>query len=285
MGTIIYSEYNKKISDAIAALDFSAKQRIVQKIDENFGRSTLAITPDNLNSRWLEEKGLTDQTKMDVLQRAASDDESKMFTGTIQLWIQGNIQRAYDMLKDSREGEKIRNIPKTLVHLHVLSGILKGSRDLTSANAICILSKDSASITSIREFDDERGLPTSENQNYSDFRLWQLGLPEADMPFDRSFMSLFLDETLQDHLKQALKAMHMEAQGISAAKRLSMTQKAFKSSLQSDHPVTLTPRNLFFDLFGGQLPFKQYSEEGVVPLDIFQHKFPADFKGAILPEK
>lgn len=184
--------------------------------------------------------------------------------GSIQTWIR-DCGRAYDLItKDPDGGNKLRTAPKTLVHLYVLLGILKGSMDCSSGNTFIHYEK--GRVVNFWDFDDERSCP--EQNNWWSFRLWQLGLPQSAEPFDRATLLLFIDKTF---LKRFKRHTGYEAQ----LDRFVRMVKLFEEELDKE-TIVLTPRDLFFQLFGGREHYdyvkKQFNDEGVriSPIELFE---------------
>lgn len=272
----VFDDMSLKMEEAIANLPSGAKRWLVQTIHTHFAPSTIGVTEENLPLQWKENKLLSSEVKRQVLQNALAGGHSEQYNGVVQLWIQGHIERAYDLLmKNQEEGhQKISQISKGVAHLHILSGILKGSQDVSSGNAMLTFSEDGTMITSIKEFDDEYGLPQHKELRFSDFRLWQMGLPQSKQPFDRSFMRVFCCKEAIGQIERALKAMGMEREGISASERLRRVQELFVAELNKAGPSTLSPRKLFFTLFGGQETVQWHQNENphISDIEIFEHK-------------
>ena len=119
--------------------------------------------------------------------------ESKEKSGTIQLWVNNSKTFADLIFLDQIGGKKIKDIPESLVHLHCILGIVKGTGDGHTANAVANFSEEGW-VKSIYEIDDERILLN--NNDYTQFRMWQFGLPQADLPFNRTILFIFSQKEL-----------------------------------------------------------------------------------------
>lgn len=204
--------------------------------------------------------------------------------GSIQLWL-NECARAYDFIvRDQHGGTKLKTAPKTLAHFSALLGILKGSMDCSSGNNLIEFDSSKGEVVNIWDMDDERSMPT-----HSDFwhlRLWQMGLPQCAQPFDRAFLLLFSDPTLLGKLKKLHSSPNIPNAAYDAQiQRLTKIMDLFSSELKKNE-ITLTPRELFFTLFGGKELFnstkmkfnadKSFSSDGIriSPIELFEFHLP-----------
>jgi len=212
---------------------------------------------------WLGD-GLTPANRLQVIEAMYAWGR-----GVLQQWIPGIMFRAYDLLKWEDAPQKLKSIPNALVHLHVLSGLIKGSLDNSSGNTIFTFSDD-YSITGIKEFDDELSLPS--RGTYKDIRLWQLGLPQSAAPFDRATLMLFADtnwiEKIERYnsLKRVPVEIHQEQK-----RRLLAIVGLFNTELRNE-VITLTPRDLFFHICGGGGEYTALLASGMSPWEIFERE-------------
>jgi hypothetical protein len=222
------------------------------------------ITPDSLPSVLSQE----DQKQI------ADISMSRVQEGSIQLWIEGKVVRAYDLLTQNACGGKmIYNIPHTWVHLHVLSSLIKGSEDNSSGNTIFVLSDDEQQILAIKEFDDERSLPVQ--STYEQLRLWQLGLPQSNIPFDRAFMMLFTNEMWLEKIKQHNQLYRIpKDKSDEQIRRVTCIIDLFNQTLKNES-LRLTPRDLFFAIAGGKEKYQELLKSTKSPWEIFER----DLKG------
>jgi hypothetical protein len=193
--------------------------------------------------------------------------------GSLQKWIQRPGRRMFDlMLEDPKAGERLMAMPKSIVHLYCILGIVKGSKDGSMGNTM-VLQSPSGEYIDFADFDDEKSMPTE--NNYKQLRMWQFGLPQADEPFDRSVLLMFaepefLGSVLQYHRLAgssdvspgSYKALEDRVRGLSGL---------FREELRKDTP-TLTPRELFFHLFGGREEFEHWHVSCELnPLHVFEY--------------
>lgn len=211
-------------------------------------------------------------------------------TGSIQLWL-NDCGRAYDyIVKDENGGAKLKTAPKTLAHFTALLGMLKASMDCSSGNNLIQFDNSKGEIINFWDMDDERSMCT--RNEFWQIRLWQMGLPQCAQPFDRAFLLLFADPTLLEKLKQIQSFAHIpDAAYLAQIERLSKMIALFKVELDKDS-VELTPRDLFFHLFGGREDFnlikKRFNEdqsfgpEGIriSPIELFEFHLPEMGRGA-----
>lgn len=203
--------------------------------------------------------GATDKQRECALSRYLASDafishQSKFRgLGSIQLW-KNDCGRAYDyIVNDERGGAKLKTAPKSLVHLYALLGILKGSKDCSSGNTLIQFDSSKGEISYFWDMDDESSMPMS--NDFWHIRLWQMGLPQCAQPFDRAFLLLFTDPALLGKLKQIQSSANIHDTAYKAQiERLSKIMTIFKEELDQNR-ITLTPRELFFKLFGGREDF------------------------------
>lgn len=198
--------------------------------------------------------------------------ESNPELGSIQSWINEPSQRVIDFIVNNpNAGDMLKQLPKVYVHLYCLLGLIKGSEDGFSGNALVTFASDGG-IKQIQEFDDERSLP--KENIWSNFRIWQLGLPQADLPFDRPTLMLF---SRTDVLKTIFsynnsKNPLIDKQSIQAQEhRILKLISTFTEELQKPVP-TLTPRGLFFLLSNGETNFDYWhKEKNLNPWVVFEY--------------
>src|SRR5581483_4375935 len=204
--------------------------------------------------------------------------------GSIQLW-QNDCGRAFDyIVYDKNGGAKLKTAPKTLVHSYALLGIIKGSMDCSSGNSLVQFDCTKNAIGNFWDMDDELSMPMS--NDFWHIRLWQLGLPQCAQPFDRAFLLLFTDPRLLDKLKQLQHSANIPDTTYKAqVERLSRIIDTFRNEV-SKPKIELTPRDLFFLLFGGRKEFeeikkifnndKTYGAEGIriSPIELFEFHLP-----------
>jgi hypothetical protein len=185
--------------------------------------------------------------------------------GSIQPWIH-HCGRAYElMVKDPTGGEKLRTAPKVLAHLYALLGILKGSKDCSSGNTLVDYSSSLGRVVNFWDFDDENSLTAG--RDFKEFRMWHLGLPQCRQPFDRALLLMFSDPCLLNKLKKQQTSLQIpEASYEAQRERLEGIIAIFKSELAKGE-ITLTPRSLFFKMFGGQ---ERFNEVYLSPIEIFE---------------
>ncbi|MGC1877973.1 MAG: hypothetical protein WA678_01190 [Rhabdochlamydiaceae bacterium] len=214
----------------------------------------------------------------DVIKNHADTSD---FQGSLQMWFNG-AGRAYDLIvKDPTGGEKLKSAPKTLAHLYALLGMIKGSMDCSSGNTLVEYYPGLGRVVNFWDFDDERSMPS--HQNFQDLRLWQLGLPQCAQPFDRATLFLFSDPSLLKKLSKQQISPHISKEAYHAQnQRMRQIIALFQQELLRKNGITLTPRDLFFTLFGGKEEFyntkrkfnedKTYGEEGIQisPIELFE---------------
>jgi hypothetical protein len=196
---------------------------------------------------------------------ARKDDQ-----GSIQRWISVKGERAYDLLHHSGTAEIFTGIPKSLVHSYCVLGIIKGSRDCSSGNTMLSFSPE-GNVRRFHDYDDEASMPL--RNDYRDVRMWQFGLPQADVPFDRTFLQMFSDEMFLKTFGEynAIRDPHIPQAAYEAQKeRVKMMADLFQQEL-GKNDITLTPRDLFFHLFGGKEVYERLQTEGFKnPWEIFE---------------
>ncbi len=194
--------------------------------------------------------------------------------GSIQKWIQEPGRRAYDLLlEDPTAGEKFKSIPKAIVHLYCLLGIIKGSKDCSSGNSMILLSPE-GEFEKLLDYDDEQSMPTI--NHFSHVRMWQFGLPQAAMPFDCSTMLILSNPQLLTKIRgynQFTKSIDVSSGTFMALEqRMATIQRLFAEEL-TKREISLTPMELFFQVFGGKTEYTHWhSNRGCNPIHIFEFK-------------
>lgn len=210
--------------------------------------------------------------------------------GSVQIW-QNYCRRGFEYLvQDPHGGGKLKTAPKTLAHFYALLGIIKGSMDCSSGNTLVEFDDAQGKVANFLDMDDERSMPAT--HDFWHIRLWQMGLPQCAQPFDRAFLLLFSDPALTEKLKkQQSSPLLSERLYQVQTERLEKIIKLFNEELQKPE-ITLTPRELFFSIFGGREHFnwvkkgfnddKTYGEEGVriSPIELFEFHLPEMGRGA-----
>jgi hypothetical protein len=218
---------------------------------------------------------IEDFLKSEAFQRfkMGNSFETKDELGSLQRWINDSSRIVIDyILQNEDAGTKLRQIPQAHVQLYCILGLIKGARDGYSRNAMVTFAEN-GSIDRIHEFDDERSMPT--HNAWHEFRLWQFGLPQADMPFDRTTLLLF---SKQELLKEIQAYNRSDKQGLLSSQsyaaqeqRVARMIELFQNELQKTVP-TLTPRDLFFEVTGGRENFEHWHRrEGLNPWVVFEY--------------
>jgi hypothetical protein len=104
-------------------------------------------------------------------------------------------------------------------------------------------------------------------------RLWIMGLPHTKQTFNRATLLTFIHPSLlpqlQAHHKSIKAYYHVSQEALDAQmERLKSIQAKCEQALQQD-PIVLTPRELFFDLFGGYEVYKVAKEKGYPDTEAF----------------
>ncbi len=210
--------------------------------------------------------------------------------GSVQPWIH-DCRRAVDLIRKDPTGggEKLKTAPKALVHFYALLGIIKGSVDCSSDNTFVDYRPELGRVVNFWDFDDEKSMPIS--NDVGEFRMWHMGMPQNAQPFDRAILLMFLDPRLTEKFKRQQTSLQISKAAYGAQiHRLEKLKAIFAEEL-SKEKITLTPRELFFKMFGGKEEFiniksrfnndKSYSEEGVriSPIEIFEFHLANEGKG------
>jgi hypothetical protein len=205
--------------------------------------------------------------------------------GSLQEWIGGATKRVYEMITQERgSGGKLKRVEKNVVHLYALLGLIKGQRDGSCGNVMVSLSEKGDQILYFHEFDDEKSLPT---QNTPDqFRLWQLGLPQASQPFDRAFLLLFADKGIVEKLEKMMRMHKIPSSGGYEARltRVKRIRELFCAELRKEKPE-LTPQELFFQVVGGKETYDQLKSQGFSDWHIFEFCLASEGRGGYFPQE
>lgn len=189
--------------------------------------------------------------------------------GSVQVWIDKCV-RGYDLIvRDPEGGSKLKSAPKTLVHLYAMLGLIKGSMDCSSGNSLVELDAEQKKVVAFWDMDDERSMPLS--RDWWSFRLWQMGLPQCAQPFDRATLLLFSDPSLVERLKKFQFSSQLSPEVYQAqTSRLETIISCFNEELRKEE-VTLTPRELFFRLFGGKQHYEYIQQSSnLTPIELFE---------------
>ncbi|MBS3904140.1 MAG: hypothetical protein KGZ39_02305 [Simkania sp.] len=263
---------NSTIKDG---LFICAATMLGKKVLEKAGKDTIDL--------WHSEKeDLSDETRVLIIDDYLRSQYYKKLThttpyagapdqGSLQKWINAPSTRVHDLVREHPQaGEELKQVPKTLVHEYCLLGMIKGSIDCSTGNTMVTLTP-TGQITNFIDFDDERCMPTA--NHFKQIRMWQLGLPQANLPFDRATLLMFSDPLLHEQIKRynAMKAPSiLPKESLRALEeRLGKIKELFELELKKRMPE-LTPRDLFFAIFGGKEQFtKLHQDQHILPIDIF----------------
>ncbi|MBA2368678.1 MAG: hypothetical protein H0V82_06605 [Candidatus Protochlamydia sp.] len=202
--------------------------------------------------------------------------ENHIVNGIIQEYI-SNSKAGVD-LYNPKGADLLKNIPKHHVHRLALSGFFKG----ISAGHMCnyilqIQNNGDKFVRAIYEIDLEEILlpynrlteaqdlflgeklvsqPEQSIQSLILCRMWILGLPQSEEAFDRSALMIMshlsLLPLLKAYQKKASYYSRMDHESWEAqAKRVRLMQKICRDELKKK-TISLTPRELYFSLFGGK---------------------------------
>ncbi len=234
------------------------------------------------------EKAIVIQNYLDSTTFAEHARTNK-FEGSLQLW-KNNCPRVFELIvKNPDGGALLKSAPKIAAHLYVLLGIIKGSKDCSVGNTLATIDPATNTILNFLDFDDERSMSTT--RNFWELRMWQLGLPQCAQPFDRSTLLLFSDQGLLKKLKTQQSSTTISREAYQAQHdSLNRIIHLFQEELKKE-VITLTPRELFFTLFGGQQEFyrikkefndnKRFGQEGIriSPIELFEFHLPEMGRG------
>lgn len=184
------------------------------------------------------------------------NEEGKVVNGVIQEYIY-NSKAGVDFYNEKGAGMLLA-IPKSHVHALVFSGFFKGISSGHMTNYILQLDESQSFIKSIYEIDlEESMLPFNKKwEGLVLSRMWILGLPQSAEPFDREALLVMAHpgwlSLLQQYQNSASKYSRMDKESWQAQlERVKRMQEIVRSEL-SKPSITLTPRDLYFDLFGGR---------------------------------
>jgi hypothetical protein len=188
--------------------------------------------------------------------------------GSIQSWINKPSQRVFEfMTSESHAGQKFKEIPKVVVQLYCILGLIKGSTDGYSRNALVELRTDKK-IKKILEFDDEKTMPP--DNWWKRFRIWQNGLPQADLPFNRTTMVIFSRLKLLDDIQAYNRCDRRE---LLSGKVYEAQEKRVTKMIELFRKEILTPRDLFFEVIGGRNNFQYWTQnQGLNPWEVFEYR-------------
>jgi hypothetical protein len=150
-------------------------------------------------------------------------------------------------LMDSPLAEALSSIPPHLIHIAAISGFIKGIGAGHYSNYL--LAWNGNQVDRIIEIDLEKIFPVQNTtpDGAPMCRMWILGLPAADLPFDQALLSIVTHTAFQQ--KFAYLDLSPEA------------RMALKERLDKIATFTKmgggTPRELFFHIYGGKELYEQ----------------------------
>ena len=112
-----------------------------------------------------------------------------------------------------------------------------------------------------------------------------MGLPQSAEPFDRATLLMFLDPCLKEKFIRQQNSVQISKEAYAAQlERLDKLRALFEQELKKEK-ITLTPRDLFFKIFGGEEEFwstnKRFNDEEIQisPIEIFEFHLSDKGKG------
>jgi hypothetical protein len=137
------------------------------------------------------------------------------------------------------------------------------------------------------EFDDEKTMPP--DNWWKRFRIWQLGPPQAGVPFDLTTLVVFSRFKLLKDIqaynrgdrRELLSSQVYQAQERRVAAMIELFQKEIGKSVR-----TLTPRDLFFEVIGGRENFQYWTQtQGLNPWEVFEYRTGMQQEGGYFCDK
>lgn len=224
-----------------------------------------------------------------------TNEESKPAQGTVQKFIK-NAKAGSELY--SPEGAKLLlAIPKTQVHRTALAGFFRGLAAGHMSNYLLKLTQDNQTIKKIYEIDLEEMLPpynrlpdTEKMTGYAVAdaeqramayqslvlcRMWILGLPQNDQPLDKALLLTLTHPAfltvLQTYHENALEYSKITKESWNAQReRLEEMQLLFQEELKKEQ-ITLTPREVYFKIFGGEHLWKIAQEKNYPAMMAFNN--------------
>jgi hypothetical protein len=212
------------------------------------------------------------------------NQDNEIVNGIIQEFIHSS--KAGVDFYDPEGADLLKAIPKIHVHALALSGFFKGISAGHMSNYILQLQENS--VKAIVEVDlEEILLPYNRLSELSDSlalgiteslilcRMWILGLPQSDQPFDRAALILMSHPSflslIQHYHTSAREYSRIDEESWQAQyKRVKLMQEACKDAL-GEQDISFTPRDLYFLLFGGKHLWKMAQEKQYPSILAFNH--------------
>jgi hypothetical protein len=209
--------------------------------------------------------------------------------------VRGTIQEYITEAKDagsyySANGlDILKSIPKSEVQLTAISGMLKGLSAAHMGNYL--IHPETAAIYEVdleemllpfNQIPDSEAVVSPDPANAPLIRksiilcrLWILGLPQSDKPFDRAPLLLLahpkLSTLLMEYQQQASHYSSISKESWNAQlERVQQMQEFARQELQKESPE-LTPRDLYFMIFGGEHLFKIAKEKNYPAIIAFNN--------------
>lgn len=194
--------------------------------------------------------------------------------------VQSFIDDAWDgptFYEQPLGGELLIGLSRDVVHLAAISGMLKGRGAGHQGNYLFSIEQDRwgrDKVKKLFEIDLEEILIPAHRISHLPHlnlcRLWILGLPQAAIPFDRDLLqtlasTALMEQLLNHHQSIKERGFRIEKEALDAQKeRLTAIQKLCAAP-------DLTPRTLYFALFGGEEMWEAARKKGYPALVAFNN--------------
>jgi hypothetical protein len=213
------------------------------------------------------------------------DETGKLLEGSLQLFVQDGKSPFSTYLEHKDKAKELLTLPHSKVHLTALSGIFKGLMAHHLSNYL-VRVKDGKPICLV-EIDLEESMPPynripkevipeeTVRKSIILCRLAVLGLPQTTKSLDRAFLLIMchpsFDALLKGYHEECAKHYPLHKSSLDAQnERLQLLQKLCSEALKQK-TITITVRELYFAIFGGEELYKIAKEKGYPDLTTFNN--------------
>lgn len=192
--------------------------------------------------------------------------------GSLQLFVP-DARSLFYYLEKKEKAKELLLLPASNVHLTAFSGILKGLMAHHIDNYLVRVRNKKP--YDIIEIDLEESMPPMnrlENKALLMCRLAVLGLPQAKQPFSRALLLIITHpsfKALFQAFQEQNKLLHpdsLKAQN----ERFQIIQKLSSEALKQKNP-SLSSRELYFAIFGGDKLYQLAKEKGYADITVFNN--------------
>jgi len=196
----------------------------------------------------------------------------------IQKFIQNSKAGGSGYLEEKDGAKMLLTLDRVHAQIAAMSGIIKGRGAGHMDNYLMQEAEDNKKIDAVYDIDLEECLIPfnrfSTVCNLSPCRMWILGLPQNKRPLDRAMLLILahpvIPELVSAHVESLKKHYTFSKEALCAYKeRVELIQKQCMQALQKN--TLLTPRDVYFTIFGGRELYHLAKQKGYSDLAAFNN--------------